>query len=313
MTTELSRRLPALEAFEADYFRSNRILPLEITDGRLRLAAAGDPASTVLDEIEVVTGLPVELVPVTREQLEDCIRRASTPERRCPPRTYARAPDADVAEPAPEVLLQTVDGDGIQIAATWLARPENFRWLDFGAGTQVLTAEHLRVMVAQDTHHLRFYGVEHAPRIGIVALSEVSRAFRTGTLWYVLGDKRFARQGYTCAAVARLLDEAFGELSLKSVYAWACDGNAASIAVLRRNGFKPAGRRRACHVIAGKWHDRLNFDLVASEYRSRSPSSLADRLVKVFRFARAPSGHRRGSPAAPRDQTSLPPKASGRR
>lgn len=293
MTAELSRTLPALEAFEADYFRSNRILPLEITDGRLRLAVVGDPVSTILDELEVVTGLPVEIVPVTRRQLEDCIRRASMPETHWSPTTRQRALDAFVAEPASDVLLQSLDADGIKLAASWLARPENAQWLDFGAGTPVLTAEHLKVMVARDTHHLRFYGVRHAPRIGIVALSEVSRRFRTGTLWYVLGDKRFARRGYTRAAVARLLDEAFHELALQSVYAWACDGNAASIAVLRRNGFKPAGRRRACHVIAGKWYDRLIFDLVASEYRSRDRLSPADRLVRVFRFAA-----RGGLPAA---------------
>jgi general secretion pathway protein E len=64
------------EAFEAEYLEFNGILPLEITDGRLRVAVAGEPALEVLDDLELSYGAPLEPVPVPREELAEAIRRA---------------------------------------------------------------------------------------------------------------------------------------------------------------------------------------------------------------------------------------------
>jgi ribosomal-protein-alanine N-acetyltransferase len=103
--------------------------------------------------------------------------------------------------------------------------------------------------------------------IGVVALSNISRTFKTATLWYVLGDKRFAGQVHTGRAVSRLLGHAFDVLKLQAINAWAVDSNVASIRVLTRNGFQFVGRQRRCHIIEGRAADRLLFDLLASEYQ----------------------------------------------
>src|SRR5438034_6827915 len=68
-------KLPVPEAFEAEYLEYNRILPLEVTGDRLRVAVAGDPATEVLEDLELSFGVPVELVPVSNDELLESIRR----------------------------------------------------------------------------------------------------------------------------------------------------------------------------------------------------------------------------------------------
>ncbi len=76
MTTALLSKLPLPDSFEAGYLEHNGILPLETTDGHLRVAVAGEPAVEVLDDLELSFGLPLELVAVSREELHEGIRRA---------------------------------------------------------------------------------------------------------------------------------------------------------------------------------------------------------------------------------------------
>src|SRR5712692_3152293 len=72
----LISKLPLPESFEAGYLEYNGILPLEISGDRLRVAVAGEPAIEVLDDLELSFGAQLDLVPVTRDVLQDGIRRA---------------------------------------------------------------------------------------------------------------------------------------------------------------------------------------------------------------------------------------------
>jgi general secretion pathway protein E len=69
-------KLPLVDSFEAGYLEYNGILPLEISGDRLRVAVAGEPAIEVLDDLELSFGAQLDLVPVTRDVLQDGIRRA---------------------------------------------------------------------------------------------------------------------------------------------------------------------------------------------------------------------------------------------
>jgi len=75
MAAALASKLPLPDSFESGYLEFNGILPLEVAEGHLRVAVAGDPAPEVLDDLEVSFGLPLEPVPVTREDLLEGIRR----------------------------------------------------------------------------------------------------------------------------------------------------------------------------------------------------------------------------------------------
>jgi RimJ/RimL family protein N-acetyltransferase len=154
-----------------------------------------------------------------------------------------------------------------ELAAGWLQRAENRQWLDFGSSCQRVTPALLRIMAQRDTHYLRFYSIDgdDAP-IGIVALSNVDRHMRTGTLWGVAGEKSFRCRGWASLAASRLLTLAFQELGLHSVNTWIVAHNPSQRAAVRL-GFRYVGRQRQCHFIDGQPYDRLLYDLLASEHR----------------------------------------------
>ena len=155
----------------------------------------------------------------------------------------------------------------IDLAAGWLAQQENYQWLDFGYGRQLVTPALLKIMVQRETHFLRVFTSDRddAP-IGITALNNVDRVFKTATFWGAVGEKSFRNRGHGTLAGAKLLTFAFRDLGLHSVYTWVVDGNP-SLKIVERLRFRFIGRQRQCHYIDGRPYDRLLFDLLASEHR----------------------------------------------
>jgi RimJ/RimL family protein N-acetyltransferase len=167
--------------------------------------------------------------------------------------------------------LQPVDRSNFELVVGWLAAQENYQWLDFGAGNQLLQPGALKLMLQREAHCVRVFALQpDAVPIGVVALSNVSRNFKTAMLWYVLGDRKYSGRGCTTRAVDEILQVGFGSLGLRAVNAWAVSINTGSICVLEHNNFQLIGRLRQCHHIEGQVYDRLLFDLLASEYRGLS-------------------------------------------
>jgi general secretion pathway protein E len=75
MPPSLISKLPLPESFEAGYLEFNGILPLEIAGDHLRVAVSGEPAIEVLDDLERSFATALELIPVSRDELHDGIRR----------------------------------------------------------------------------------------------------------------------------------------------------------------------------------------------------------------------------------------------
>lgn len=173
-----------------------------------------------------------------------------------------------------------------ELAAGWLQRKENNQWLDFGASCQRITAALLRIMTQRDTHYIRFYCIDGDDNpIGIVALCNVDRNMRTGTLWGVAGDKSFRCRGWGQLAASRLLTRAFRELGLHSVSTWVVAHNPSQRSTARL-GFRYVGRQRQCHFIDGLPYDRLLYDLLASEHRE------LDQPARAAALARSPAAFR---------------------
>lgn len=149
----------------------------------------------------------------------------------------------------------------------WLSQKDNYQWLDFGDGRQLVSPEWLKIGMQRGRHVLRVFtsDVDDAP-VGVVGLSSVNPYFKTATLWVVLGDKSYAGRGYASRAVSRMLTLGFSELGLRSINTWIVEHNP-SIRVAERVRFRPMGRQRQCHQIDGRPYDRLWFDLLASEHQ----------------------------------------------
>jgi general secretion pathway protein E len=76
VVADLQPKLAVVESFDAEYLEQWGILPLDLAEGRVRVAAVGEPTVEVLEDLERSFGAPVELVPVERDALLDAIRRA---------------------------------------------------------------------------------------------------------------------------------------------------------------------------------------------------------------------------------------------
>ena len=163
--------------------------------------------------------------------------------------------------------LKPVDtSDLLRLVAGWLAQKENYQWLDFGDGRQLVSPEWLKVAMQRGTQVLRVFTSDADDRpIGVVALGNVNPHFKTATIWVVLGDRAYTGQGYASRATSRMLTIGFTELGLRSVHTWIVEHNP-SVHVARHVNFRLIGRQRQCHYIDGRAYDRLWFDLLASEH-----------------------------------------------
>lgn len=154
----------------------------------------------------------------------------------------------------------------VQLIAGWLAEKENFQWLDFGDGRQLVSAEWLKIAIQRRTQVLRLFTSDVTDQpLGVVALSGINQPFKTANFWVVLGDRSHARKGYATRATAAMLTFGFHELGLRSIHTWIVEHNP-SIRVAENVGFRPIGRQRQCHCIDGRTYDRLWFDLLDFEH-----------------------------------------------
>lgn len=111
-------------------------------------------------------------------------------------------------------------------------------------------------------HAFFVFRAEDDTLVGGASLRHIRRgAAQCCTLGYWVGE-RFARRGYTKAAVQALIGFAFGDLDLHRIEASCMPENAPSIGVLQQAGFTLEGRARKYLRINGAWRDHLLFALM---------------------------------------------------
>jgi len=165
------------------------------------------------------------------------------------------------------MMVEQFDPKWTALAAGWLSKEENWKWLQFGSGTQKLDPVSFRIMIQRPIHyfHLIQNPLSTQP-IGLVALSQIDSAIKSASLWYVLGNKTFEGQGFTTLAVNNCIRYGFKELGLNSIQASVIPENVGSVRVLEKNHFNYVGTQRQCHIIDGTLRDRRLYDLLANEY-----------------------------------------------
>jgi len=108
--------------------------------------------------------------------------------------------------------------------------------------------------------------------IGAISLSQIFRkVFQSAYLGYFIGA-RFANHGYMTEALELLLKYAFGQLKLHRLEANIQPGNAASIALVKRAGFKKEGYSRAYLKISGRWRDHERWAILAEDWNTKTRS-----------------------------------------
>ena len=190
-------------------------------------------------------------------------------------------------------LLRIDNAPLIELVAHWLAQKENYQWLDFGGGRQIVTPPLLKIMLQRPSHLVRAYTNDTGKPIGVVALNNVDLVFRTGTLWGAAGDKAFRNRGYATAAAAALLTLAFRELGLHAINTWAVEHNPSRRAI-ERLGFRRMGRLRQAHCIDGRFYDRVFYDLLAAEHEEERARFRTDSSERPRRRTDSPTIVRNG-------------------
>jgi ribosomal-protein-alanine N-acetyltransferase len=104
---------------------------------------------------------------------------------------------------------------------------------------------------------------------GMVNLSQIFLGdFRSAYLGY-FAFVPFEGQGYLSEGVTLMLRHAFGPLSLHRVEANVQPGNARSIALVERLGFRREGYSPQYLKIGGRWRDHVRYAILANEFRAR--------------------------------------------
>lgn len=103
--------------------------------------------------------------------------------------------------------------------------------------------------------------------LGACNLNNVRRGvLQSADIGYWIGAP-YVRQGYTRAAVRRVLAFAFDQVGLHRVEAACRPENKASRLLLESVGFEYEGRARAFLNIAGEWRDHDRFSLLSTDPR----------------------------------------------
>ncbi len=107
--------------------------------------------------------------------------------------------------------------------------------------------------------------------VGFLNLSEIVRgSFQSAYLGYG-AVAAFAGQGYMTDALRLLLEEAFERLRLHRVEANIQPGNAASISLVRRSGFRLEGLSPRYLKIGGRWRDHERWAILSEDWRAGRP------------------------------------------
>jgi ribosomal-protein-alanine N-acetyltransferase len=104
--------------------------------------------------------------------------------------------------------------------------------------------------------------------VGIFELSGLVRGFfQSAYLGYWVGEP-YSGRGYMSEGMRLVLRYAFGDLKLHRVEANIQPGNAASLALARRSGFRREGFSPRYLKIGGRWRDHERWAILAEEVRS---------------------------------------------
>lgn len=183
-----------------------------------------------------------------------------------PMKIASRIPGTDL----PLLQLFPIDRCHADVIWNWINDPRAQCWLDLGGGRQDLSKRELYLMLTSKRNHARLFCVpgESEP-LGLVCLNDVTNAMGSADVWGVRGAYSGAPANVSVAAFLQMLATAFVDLDREVVGSWVVDGNLFSVAMHVKLGFAQGGRQRNRHLMNGRHHDRLLFDLTRAEFAAR--------------------------------------------
>lgn len=103
--------------------------------------------------------------------------------------------------------------------------------------------------------------------IGKVSLFDHDEKHRRAEIGYVI-DRSYWNQGLVSEALVPVLAYVFGEIGLHRLDADVDPENLASLALLKKFGFRREGLTRESFLVHGRWHDSVILGLLEDDYRN---------------------------------------------
>lgn len=172
------------------------------------------------------------------------------------------------------VALGPLRRDLLPLYQRWMNDFEVTRTL--AVGMRPITAEveqawYERVTASERDVVFTIYERRALRPVGATGLHDVDHRQRTAEFGIVIGDRASWGRGYGTEATRLLLDYAFNGLGLHNVLLRAYAFNERGLRVYEKAGFRPIGRRREAHRLAGRAYDVLYMDALATDFDGAAP------------------------------------------
>jgi ribosomal-protein-alanine N-acetyltransferase len=156
-------------------------------------------------------------------------------------------------------------GDAEELAALYLENREFLLPFEPEREEVFFTAAHQRKRIEAIGDDLWRWAIVDNGRIaGMIAVADVIRgAVQLANVGYWV-DRAHNGRGLATAAVADVIEFAFGEAGLHRLEAGTLVDNHASQRVLEKNGFERYGLARKLLKINGEWRDHVLFERIAN-------------------------------------------------
>jgi RimJ/RimL family protein N-acetyltransferase len=123
--------------------------------------------------------------------------------------------------------------------------------------------------------------------IGTVGLHAIDWIHRRGMTGSFIGPRALRGRGLGTEAKTLLIDHAFADLGMESIWSFVVADNVASLRALEKQGYQRNGIFRHSALVDGQWKDCIYFDLLRSEWElARGRKQVAAETRRVRRTGR---------------------------
>lgn len=176
------------------------------------------------------------------------------------------------------VRLQPLTPDHVDHVMQWVNAPDIVGNLAAFSGSPLSREDELawiaRVTTSDSDRVFSIFASDDDRYLGQCGLHHIFRRSGVGRVSIIVSDRREMGRGVGSAAIASLLDVAFGsrELggeALHKVWLMVFSRNERSLRTYARLGFVTEGVLREEYFHEGAWHDMVRMSLLSSEWSAR--------------------------------------------
>lgn len=170
------------------------------------------------------------------------------------------------------VLLRPVEETDVDDILTWVNDKDIVGNLATFAGKPLTREDELtwirKVRASPDERVFTVLEAASGRYLGQVGLHQIYWRSKVARAAAIIAAREDMGRGYGSAAIAALLDEAFGVLGLHKVWLMSFESNHRARRTWTRLGFVEEGRLRDEYFHEGAWHTMVRMGMLAHEWQS---------------------------------------------